>query len=301
MLSKKVEIFLYVAQQRSFSKAAEMLFLSTPAVTKQIGALEQEVGAPLFFRTNKGVRLTAAGEVLYADAEKMVEMRDTALHRARISAGILEKTVIIGTVCSDSNRIIPNVCRVFKQQFPDIEVKFLKTAHSSMADDLRTRAIDLCFVHGKKRSNWDGITYHAIIQDSIACLVPVGHRLEGYDRIVLADLRGEQMLFGEEEGDSEYHNKLRKYIIDHEPDIQLHNVIRDLTLAGLIQNMSVHINVCPRLCMPEESAMKIKPFEDDPAIEIGMLCRTESNPIVKEFLGIAKRTLCDILSNWMYD
>lgn len=302
MLSKEIETFFLVAKLKSFSKAAEMLFLSTPAIARQIGALEQEVGAPLFNRTNKGVSLTPAGESFYADAEKLVKMSDDARHRARISAGILENTITIGAVCSESNRIIPNVSHAFQQQCPDIELRFCKTGQLTMADDLRTRTIDLCFVYGKRGIKWEGISYYPIVQDVVASVVPASHRLATNSRIFLADFRGEQIIFGEEEeGDSEFHNRLRRYIMDHEPDIRLRSVPRDMTLANLILHRWPYVSVCARLCTPVGINTKIKPFEDDPPIEIGLLCRKENSPAIKEFLGIAKSTLVDILSKWQYD
>ena len=64
-LSKRVSSFLTVIEAKSFSRAAELLYVSSPALIQQINLLEDEIGVPLLIRTKRGVQPTAAGEVFY--------------------------------------------------------------------------------------------------------------------------------------------------------------------------------------------------------------------------------------------
>lgn len=97
MYNLRVETFIRVAEAGSFNKAAQGLFISPPAVIKQINGLEAELGAKLFERTHRGLVLTPAGEVFYKDACRITKEFDEAVRRAR-DAGHAEDMVIrIGT------------------------------------------------------------------------------------------------------------------------------------------------------------------------------------------------------------
>ncbi|MEH7096545.1 LysR family transcriptional regulator [Neobacillus vireti] len=87
MYNRHIYTFIQVADSGSFSKAAEILFISTVSVMKQINALETDIGVKLLQRTNQGVFLTAAGRSIYQDAKQMIQASDSAIQRARQIAG----------------------------------------------------------------------------------------------------------------------------------------------------------------------------------------------------------------------
>ena len=82
MYIQQLATFIQVAEAGSFGKAAEILFISTPAIVQQINLLEERCGFPLFNRTNRGVSLTPAGQSLYEDGKKIITLSDKALERA---------------------------------------------------------------------------------------------------------------------------------------------------------------------------------------------------------------------------
>ena len=92
-----LDTFVCVAEAGSFNKAAEELFISAPAVIKQINSLEQEVRLRLFVRTHRGLTLTEAGKSLYKDALYMRKYSDGALDRARVMARQEGPCIRIGT------------------------------------------------------------------------------------------------------------------------------------------------------------------------------------------------------------
>ena len=83
MYIQQLATFIQVAEAGSFGKAAEILFISTPAIVQQINLLEERCGFPLFNRSNRGVSLTPAGQSLYEDGKKIIELSDKALERAK--------------------------------------------------------------------------------------------------------------------------------------------------------------------------------------------------------------------------
>ena len=97
MYNPQLETFIKVADAGSFNRAALALYITAPAVIKQINLLEQTVGVPLFERTNRGLTLTPAGESFYRDAKAIIRLCEEAVERARRSARQHEAVVRVGT------------------------------------------------------------------------------------------------------------------------------------------------------------------------------------------------------------
>ncbi|MFA7668705.1 MAG: LysR family transcriptional regulator, partial [Burkholderiaceae bacterium] len=83
---RQLRYFVTVADEGSISRAAQCLHISQPPLTRQIQQLEQQVGAPLFERTPKGVQLTNAGRYLLEDARVILNLADQAAERAQLAA-----------------------------------------------------------------------------------------------------------------------------------------------------------------------------------------------------------------------
>ena len=97
MLNPYIKTFLKVADNGSFSSAAEQLYISKVSVMNQINALEAHVGAALFDRTHQGVSLTDAGRSFYKNAEAMVRLSEDSVHEARQIGGAASRSIRVGT------------------------------------------------------------------------------------------------------------------------------------------------------------------------------------------------------------
>ncbi len=82
MYNHQLDTFIKVAEQGSFGKAAQILYISSPAIIKQMNLLEEHCGFKLFVRTNHGVELTPAGLSLYEDAKTLIRFSQDALSKA---------------------------------------------------------------------------------------------------------------------------------------------------------------------------------------------------------------------------
>lgn len=97
MYNPQLDTFLQVASLGSFSKAAEAMFITAPAVIKQINLLEESLGVKLFVRTHRGLRLTEAGKSMYGDTKRIIQDCSEAVVRARNAMQDNENIVRIGT------------------------------------------------------------------------------------------------------------------------------------------------------------------------------------------------------------
>ena len=97
MYNPQLETFLSVADSGSFNKAAEKLFISPPAVIKQINLLEEKLELQLFIRTHRGLILTKAGQSLYQDSKYMIQYCKDSVTRAKNAMQEGENLIRIGT------------------------------------------------------------------------------------------------------------------------------------------------------------------------------------------------------------
>jgi len=122
--------FVTVARLGSFTKAAEALFLTQPALSLQIKALEKALGEPLFERRRRGLLLTPAGQILRGQAERILGLVEQTGAEIAALKGLAGGRLVIGTNDSNCLYILPDPVRRFRAQFPAVELR-LTNSHST--------------------------------------------------------------------------------------------------------------------------------------------------------------------------
>jgi DNA-binding transcriptional LysR family regulator len=171
---RQLRSFVAVAHGLSFSRAAQHLHLSQPALSTQIKSLEEHLGARLFERNRRTVRLTPAGIALLADAESLLQqIADAELRVARISTGDVGH-LRIGFVASATLAIVPAIVLAFRRQYPgvDLELKNLPTVQQVEA--LRNGTLDAGFVRMPLAEG--GLAVTRIHSEAFALVLPRSHR-----------------------------------------------------------------------------------------------------------------------------
>ena len=135
--------FCAVAQEESFSRAAKRLYVTQPAISMQVKALEQGLGEVLFDRTGKQPRLTEAGAILYAHATQILESLESAKHEIHELHGVVQGHLTIG--CSDtiSTYLLPPVLSHFVTTFPGVELTIHNKTSFEVAQMVRERTVDV--------------------------------------------------------------------------------------------------------------------------------------------------------------
>jgi LysR family cyn operon transcriptional activator len=118
----QLRTFSAVAKNLHFTRAAEELNLSQPAVSHQIKSLEEEIGEPLFLREKQGVSLTKAGHTMYQHANKILDIADEMRLEIKENEDVLSGKIILGVVTRGLGNPFPIIYRDFKKLYPDIEV-----------------------------------------------------------------------------------------------------------------------------------------------------------------------------------
>jgi DNA-binding transcriptional LysR family regulator len=178
--------FIEVADAASFSGAAERLHLSQPAVSKRIAALESELGAPLFDRTGRRVRLTQSGQALLPRArDLLVEVADIKRQIANLSLTV-SGTLTMGTSHHIGLHRLPPVLRAFSQSYPQVrlDIRFMDSEGACRAVELGELELAIVTLPtDPKRTRLDPLW-----EDRLRCVVAPGHPLAAAELITPAEL-----------------------------------------------------------------------------------------------------------------
>lgn len=138
--------FLILSEQLHFRRAAEMLHISQPALSKQIRRLEDRLGGQLLVRRSRGLHLTPAGEVLLQHARQVIEDSESAERITRLALKGEAGTLRVGFGVAVLARGLPNVMMRFRKRFPNVDLSVRNMSTSDQIEELRERKIDVGFV-----------------------------------------------------------------------------------------------------------------------------------------------------------
>jgi len=138
--------FLVLSEQLHFRRAAERLFVSQPALSKQIRRVEERLGGPLLVRRSRGLHLTPAGEVLLRHARQIIEDSDSAERITRLALKGEAGTLRVGFGIAVLARGLPNLMLRFRKRFPNVDLSVRNMSTSDQIQALSERKIDVGFV-----------------------------------------------------------------------------------------------------------------------------------------------------------
>jgi DNA-binding transcriptional LysR family regulator len=142
----QLRTFTEVAKLGSFSRAAEKVLRSQPAVSTQIRQLEQEYGQKLFDRSAKRVRLTPAGEVVLQYAQEMLALHGESLHATADFHGVPSGTLSIGANEGTFLYVLPHVLAKYHKKFPQVKISVYRSFSHKVSEKVEQGAIDLGIV-----------------------------------------------------------------------------------------------------------------------------------------------------------
>lgn len=194
---RQTRAFVLVAEELHFGRAAARLFMTQPALSRSIRALEDAVGTALFERSTRRVRLTAAGEAFAAECRLALGHLERAAAAATNAAEGREGRLRVGYMDFAINGRLPQILKAFRTKFPQVlvDLEYIPTAVQHTA--LLQGRIDIGFVIGEFRA--PRILNLPVDSDDFVALLPEGHRLAARASMRLADLADEPFVFGSED------------------------------------------------------------------------------------------------------
>lgn len=224
MYNPMLNTFIAVADCGSLTKAAERLYISPTAVMKQMNMLESHLDLKLITRTPAGIRLTAAGEIIYRDAKFMMDYTKKSIATARATLYANSTTFCVGTSLLNPAKPFMDLWYRVNKDFPDYKLHLVpfEDDHKGILTEIGKLGEKFDFLVGVCNSRtWLNLcnmlplgTYKKMIA------VPREHRLAGKSRIEIEDLYGETLMMVKR-GDSDVNDLLRNDLEKHHPKIHI--------------------------------------------------------------------------------
>ena len=225
LYNPQLETFLCVVESGSFSKAAEKLFITAPAVIKQINSLESSLNLQLFDRTHRGLIVTEAGKSIYKDAKYIIQYSKESLIRAENTMQGDKEVIRVGISPMTPPQIFGSLFPKIQELYP--EIKFQLIPFENTPENARE-------ILGNLGQNIDvvaGIFDDTLLdlrkcrgieisREEFCCAVSIHHRLAKKEYLEIQDLYGENLMLIHR-GWSEYIDILRDDLWEHHPEIQI--------------------------------------------------------------------------------
>lgn len=289
---RHLRYFAAVAEELSFTRAAERLHIAQPPLSTQIRNLEAELGVELFDRSRRAIELTDAGEVLLTETRRLLTQIEQALNATR-NAGVGETgRLTIGFVPSASTSTLPGHLRAFRARYPGVELFLRELPPDELIAQLRAAALDLCFLY--LPFDDPQLEGAVVAREPLVAALPQDHPLGGGGAVPLAiaDLREEPFVLP-----ARHHMPgLNARVLDacrgagFEPqavqkDVWLMQTVLGLVAAGL--GVALVPSSVQRL---NRAGVAFRPVSDaGTEVELGALWRAEDRaPTLRNFVALLR-------------
>ncbi len=292
LYNPQLETFLAVADAGSFSKAAEELYITATAVTKQINLLEADLGLQLFVRTHRGLILTEAGKSLYQDAKYIIQYCKDSVVRAANAMKQEEHIIRIGTSPMTPAQPLVGSWPKLQQLCPDIKfqlVPFVNTPENAR-EILKNLGQNIDVVAGIFDETMLRLRQCSGLEISrvpICVAVSIHHRLAQKSRLEVQDLYGENLMLMRR-GWSGYVDMLRDDLWKNHPEIHIVDIdFYDVQVFNRCENGN-------NLLMAVENwqyvhpLLRVLPVDWGHTIPFGLLYGNEPSQTVQRFLAAVK-------------
>lgn len=183
---QQLKYFQTVARLEHMTRAADVLNISQPALSKAISQLEHEVGAPLFERVGRAIRLNRYGALFLERTEPITQILDEAKQEIRDLVAPNSGTVAIGFTHSMGTRLVSRAVQAFQKEYPETEFEFVQRNSLPLVQDLNKGLCDLCLIPHLETDI--PIDWRELWREEVYVIVPLHHRFAKQETIRLQDL-----------------------------------------------------------------------------------------------------------------
>ncbi|MCF6345653.1 MAG: LysR family transcriptional regulator [Thiomicrorhabdus sp.] len=187
MSDRRLQVFHTVAKVMSFTKAAETLHMTQPAVTFQVKQLEDFFNTRLFDRTHNKITLTEAGKVVYDYSAQVLELYDRMNSDVREMTGEVAGTLVVGASTTVAEYMLPSLLGAFKKQYVDVNIRLQVGNTDAIVAMVENNMIDFGLVEAPVRNK--NLDVHVCRIDEMQLICPKDHPLANRDKVTVEDVR----------------------------------------------------------------------------------------------------------------
>jgi len=210
---RQLRYFVMLGRELHFAKAAEKLFITQPALTKQIQQLEEEIKVKLLERTKRNVKLTEAGKYLLNESQYIINHLEQVIEATQRKAEGEEGEVRIGFVGSAMQNIIPNLLEKLNFSHPGIHTSLQELNNKDQLDALLHDKLDIAFVRLETVPR--ELEKKVVFEDSFSLVVSKKHLIGKTNFESLSQFKNEQFILFSNDYSQEYYDNIMSIFTDH--------------------------------------------------------------------------------------
>src|SRR6266404_8118473 len=248
MEMNQLEFFRKVVEEGSFSKAAERVFRTQPAVSIAIRRLEEEIGAPLFERSQKTQALTEVGKLVYDYAKRILALRDQAQDVVSELRSLKRGRVRIGANESTSLYILPHLILRYREQHPNVKVEIFRQVSERLPREVLDRNVDFALLAFEPVDS--DLESFPILQDELVLIMSPDDPLAERESLKIEEL-GEQSFVPHNVKTASRYKVVDAFEQHHTP---LNITLELATIETIKRFVQLRIGLAfvPRMCVAEE-------------------------------------------------
>lgn len=285
---RQIRYFVAVAEELHFRKAAEKLHIVQPALSKQVSALEAELGVQLLERDRRHVVLTEAGQVFLDEANSILAQADGARARARAVSTGRTGFLNIGFIQPALADPLPRALRAFRAEYPDVVVRLSMVTNQQAVESIANRTMHLAFARMPIPTRPE-IQQEVVLEQDVDLLVPEGHPLAEKEEIFITDIAGTDFIVIDRAVESTLHDYYIALCNEagFSPRIA-HEVNSTWVAIGLVAaGLGVAFAPASAKTAPQKGVVYRKVSGEPPRLSIGLIWNRELKPaVVENFLAM---------------
>jgi DNA-binding transcriptional LysR family regulator len=288
---RHLRYFVAVAEEENVSRAALKLHVSQPGISRQIRDLEDEIGFPLFERSAKSVRLTAAGKVFFAEAKEVLLHAEEAVKKARAVSGGMSGELNVGYAPSLTVQILPPALRAFQDQFPHVRVTLHDLSTEEMLVQLGEKKLHVALTVRPPGKLLRGFHFQEQARYALRVAVTPKHPLAKAKSVSLAQVALEPLIAYTRKDYPEYHEMLGQLFapVGRKPRIAGEHDGATSLMAAVESGRGVALVPECMACMAGPRLNLIPLRDGPPPIPVVAIWRKEGETsLIERFVAVAR-------------
>lgn len=287
---RRLRLFLAVAEEGNVCRAAERVHMAQPPLSRQIQALEEELGVKLFKRTARGMEITEAGRVLVDEVRHLLGLAEQAAERTRSAAAGELGRLDVGLFGSGILDVIPRILTQFHRRYPKVRIALHNLTKAEQLQWLRDRRLTVGF--NRYVPDEPDIEVEQIYEEPLMVALPVNHPLIEQAVITVAMLAGEPMILYPNLPLHGLAHEIRLAFQSEGVTIRVEQEVEDFLTALALVSVGFGVTITTRsaanLNLPN---VAYRPFHSQRLSTLGLCClwrRDDRSPVLSAFLDIVR-------------
>ncbi|KOS68887.1 LysR family transcriptional regulator [Lysinibacillus contaminans] len=278
----KYEILSKVAEQMSFTKAAETLGLTQSAVSHAISSLEKELGFALIHRSRTGMTLTSEGQTMLVHMRHVLDADELLQQEAAQILGLTRGKVRIGVISSISSNWMPEIIQIMDNNYPGIQVELREGDYFEIEQWLQSGEVDAGFLNGEKS---DQFQFIELRHDPLLCIVSDKSPLYDKEEIDIVELENMPFIMTSYRGKNDVKLLLEQYHV--KPNIRF-ELSEEVGIISMITH-NLGMSILPKLVIDRfPASLRTIPLKQGGYRTIGLALKHQASPVTKKFAEILK-------------